>query len=215
MQVRYASANNNGGGPFSLSSDGIQIGSAIQIPSTGNWGTWATKTVEDVPLKSGIQTLRIFFENGEFNLGKLTFTYSKALNYEQPVADAGENQLIVLPETSATLNGSKSMNPGSATLSYSWKQIYGPSLLTFSNSQVASPSISGLIEGVYLIELSVSNGTYTDKDEVYIISSTTNNIPPTVSINSPSHNSRFVLNEPIKISVMASDLNGSITEVKL
>ncbi|MDP3928124.1 MAG: glycosyl hydrolase [Bacteroidota bacterium] len=215
LQVRYASANNNGGGPFSLSSDGIQIGSAIQIPSTGNWGTWATKTVEDVPLKSGIQTLRIFFENGEFNLGKLTFTYSKALNYEQPVADAGENQLIVLPETSATLNGSKSMNPGSATLSYLWKQIYGPSLLTFSNSQVASPSISGLLEGVYLIELSVSNGTYTDKDEVYIISSTTNNIPPTVSINSPSHNSRFVLNEPIKISVMASDLNGSITEVKL
>jgi hypothetical protein len=113
------------------------------------------------------------------------------------------------------LDGSKSKVLGPGQLSYSWKQIYGPSVISFDNSQIASPLVSGLEEGVYLFELSVSNGTQMDKDLVYVVSSLDSNIAPKVAINSPADKARFIANETFVISALASDLNGTISEVKL
>lgn len=215
LQFRYACGNTAGGGPFSLSMDGQQIGANISVSSTGNWKTWASKSIENLALKSGKQTLRIFFNNGELNLGKLTFTYVSALPYSQPIAEAGENALVQLPANSVSLNGSKSSNPAGGPLTYAWKQIYGPSILTITNSNSSTPLISGLLEGIYLMELNVSNGTYSDKDQMYIISSNSSNIPPQVNISSPADGSRYFANELVFFSAFASDLNGSVSEVKL
>ncbi|MCI4670398.1 MAG: glycosyl hydrolase [Bacteroidia bacterium] len=213
LSFRYASGNTNGGGPFHLEMDGEQIGPNITVSGTGSWSTWGTKTVSNVPLKSGKNILRVFFDQGEFNLGKMTFTYTAPLNYDQPIANAGGNKLVVLPQTSTSLDGSNSSDPGGANLSYSWKQIYGPSLLTISNDQTATPSISPLEEGVYLMELTVSNGQYTDKDEVYVISSPNNNVPPKVSIYSPFDESEFIEGDEVSISATASDLIGFVQKV--
>ena len=215
LQFRYACGNSAGGGPFILESDGQQVGPSITVSSSGNWTTFTSKTIENIPLKSGKQVLRLFFSNGELNLGKLIFTYVSPLTFLQPIADAGDNKLVQLPLSSVSLDGSKSSNSGSGSLSYLWKQVYGPSVVSFSSNSASSPTISGLQEGVYLFELNVSNGSYSDKDEVYVISSVSNNIAPKVSINSPSESSRFISNETVSISVFASDLNGTISEVKL
>lgn len=215
LQMRYACGNTAGGGPFVLSSDGQNLGSTIGVSNTGNWNTWGTKTVENIPLKSGKQVLKLFFNNGELNIGKLTFTYTSPLNYLQPIADAGSNQLIQLPQSTATLDGSKSSVSGGGTLTYNWKQVYGPSVLTFNNNSIAKPVVSGLQEGVYLFQLTVSSGAYLDHAEVYVISSTDNNVIPKVSISAPANASRYFSREPFDITVKASDLNGSIAEVKL
>ncbi|MCF8254587.1 MAG: carbohydrate-binding protein [Bacteroidia bacterium] len=215
VQIRYACGNSSGGGPFIMESDGQQLGSPITVTSTGNWTTWATKTIENIPLKSGKQTLRLLFTNGELNLGKLVFTYVAKLPYFEPIAEAGPNKLVVLPANTVILDGSKSKVLGPGQLSYSWKQVYGPSLVSFDNTKIASPLVSGLEEGVYLFELSVSNGIQTDKDLVYVVSSLDSNIAPKVAINSPGDQARFIDNETFVISVLASDLNGTISEVKL
>ncbi len=214
LDFRYASGNQSGGGPFRIESDGEIVHSNITVNYTGNWDIWASKTVNTIPLKSGTQVLRLFFENGELNLGNLTFTYESPLTYDQPVADAGENMLVQLPETSTVLDGSGSMDPGGADLSYSWTQIYGPSNLVFSDPEISQPTVSSLVEGVYVVKLTVSNGSYSDDDEVYIVSSIDTNIPPEVSILSPADQAKLFAGHPITVSATVSDLAGFVTEVE-
>jgi endoglucanase Acf2 len=213
LAFRYACGNSNGGGPMTIESDGLVVKSGITVNSTNDWGTWATKTVNNIPLKSGQQILRLYFESGELNIGKFDFSYVSALSYNQPISDAGANQIIVLPQGTATLDGAASSNGGGGTLTYTWTQIYGPSTLSLSNHQIAQPTVSTLVEGVYLMELKVDNGSYTDIDEVYIISSTTSNVVPTVAIVTPSDNSKYLEGETINVSALASDLNDSIQKV--
>ena len=213
LVFRYACGNNAGGGPVHIESDGVVVKSGISVSHTGGWGTWSSKTVNEVPLKSGEQVLRLYFENGEFNIGKLTFTYSSPLSYDQPVAEAGPNQIVVLPQSSTTLDGTASTDPGGGNLNYTWTQIYGPSVLSISNTQIVQPVISSLIEGVYLMQLAVDNGTYTDMDQVYIISSVTDNVAPTVAILSPANQSEYIESELITITALAADLNDSIQKV--
>ena len=214
LSFRFASGNTAGGGPMRIEADGIVVASGISFNYTGDWYNWQTKNVNTIPLKSGQQILRIYFEGGEFNLGRLTFTYSSPLSYSQPVADAGANQIVVLPQSNVALDGSASNDPNGGNLNYTWTQVYGPSVLTFSNAQAAQPTISTLQEGVYLLKLTVDNGTYSDDDEVYIISSTTNNVPPTVTLQSPLDNSEYGEGELVTLSALADDLNDSVQSVK-
>jgi endoglucanase Acf2 len=214
LAFRYASGNQNGGGPFRIESDGDTVVSGITVNYSGNWDAWTNKTVNNVPLKSGKQVLRLFFEHGEFNLGKLTFTYASPLSYSQPIAEAGDNILVVLPLDTTVLDGTGSLDPGSSPLNYNWTQVYGPSKVVFSDAQVAQPGVSSLVEGVYLLKLEVDNGTYADEDEVYVITSADGLVPPKVSIYAPFDQAEFIENNTITISAAASDLIGQVERVE-
>lgn len=216
LSFRYASANPAGGGPFHLEMDGNIISSDIFVNSTSstNWSTWATKTVNNIELNKGIQVLRVAFSNGEFNLGKLTFTYASPLSYNPPVANAGENVVVLLPATTAILDGTLSTDVDTPILNYSWQQIYGPSLIVFSDNTVVSPNISNLEEGIYKCKLTVNDGAHASTSTVLVIVSATGNINPTVSITSPANNTAFKQGEDITISASASDLDGTIALVE-
>ncbi len=213
LVFRYASGNSNGGGPMNIESDGVVVKSGITVSNSNGWDKWTNKTVANVPLKGGKQIIRLYFEQGEFNLGKLTFTYTSPLTFDQPVASAGDNLLVLLPQSATSLDGSASSNPGPASLAYNWTQVYGPTTLDFTDPQAMQPTISPLEEGVYLIRLMVDNGSHTDMDEVYIISSNSSNVPPKVSILSPSTGSSFFEDTPIQIAATASDLIGEVARV--
>lgn len=213
LSFRYASGNSAGGGPFHLIVGEDTLKSTQGLPGTGNWNTWTSSSLAGIPLKSGNQILRIEFEQGEFNLGRLNFSYSTALPYSQPVANAGPNQLIQLPQDTAILDGSASIDPNGGALSYNWTQIYGPSVLSFSNDTAVNTSVTGLIEGIYLIKLEADNGLYSDDDFLYLISSITNNVAPKISLLRPLDQSVFLQSDTILISASANDLNGSVVRV--
>ena len=213
LTFRYACNNTSGGGPFHLESDGQAIGNAITVTSTGGWATWTNKTVNNIPLKKGEQILKLGFANGELNLGKMTFAYKSPLSYDQPVADAGANVIVVMPGNSTMLNGSNSSDPGGMPLSYQWTQVYGPSVVSFSDDQITKPVVSPLIKGVYAIRLTVSNGSHSDDDEMFVIVSDEANIPPTVSIVSPVDQAEFTEGKQFTIAAAASDLNGTVLKV--
>ncbi len=213
VDIRYASDNNSGGGPLRLESDGDTLKSNISFGYTGGWNTWATKTVLDVPLKSGVQILRIYIEGGEFNLGKLDFSFSGPLPYNQPVADAGPVQVLVLPQNFGALDGSASTNPGSGTLSYQWTQLYGPSLAQPQNPTGVNTAINNLQRGVYKYRLEVDNGSYQDQDDVYVVVGNSANVPPTASFLSPVNGSVFVEGENLDILATANDLNDSVQKL--
>lgn len=213
VTFRFASGNSNGGGPFQFLLDGEIVSNEITVTTTGGWDKWASKTINSVPLKSGVNVLRLSFISGEFNLGRVTFAYSAPLPYSQPVANAGNNRVVVLPDNSTTLDASASSDPDNLELSYTWQQVYGPGELSFSTTNTNIVDVTGLTEGIYSVMLTVSNGTYSDTDEVLIIVSSTPALFPVVSVNTPNSGASFTVGKPVTISASASDLDGTISRV--
>ncbi len=214
---RYASGNPNGGGPFRLELDGQVISGNITVPSTSPtvWTVWATKTVADIPLSAGKHVLRVAFSSGEFNLGRMTFARTGDLPFSYPIANAGENIKVLLPQTSTVLNGSASTESAGRPLTYKWTQNYGPSEVQFSSTTVVNPTVSGLVEGVYSLKLTVTNPDMrTSDDELLIMVSSFANIPPTVAIIAPINNTTFTEGNAVTITAGASDFDGTISTVE-
>ena len=92
-----------------------------------------------------------------------------------PVANAGASQTITLPTSSVTVSGAGSS--GTIT-SYLWTRISGPNNPVFGSSSSVSTTLSGLIQGVYVIQLSLNGGASTDTMQI-----TVNPALPPPSIN--------------------------------
>ncbi len=73
-----------------------------------------------------------------------------------PVADAGTNQTITLPNSSVTLTGSGSEVNG-AIASYAWSQVSGPSTATIAAAGQPQTGVSNLVQGVYRFQLKVTD----------------------------------------------------------
>ncbi|HUM65944.1 MAG TPA: DUF4832 domain-containing protein, partial [Chitinophagaceae bacterium] len=103
-------------------------------------------------------------------------------NNQSPVANAGSNQTITLPTSTATLNGSASSDPDGTISSYLWQQVSGPSTSTLSATNTANITVSNLREGVYTYRLTVTdnaNATATATVTVTVNASIASNLPPT------------------------------------
>jgi endoglucanase Acf2 len=214
---RYASGNPAGGGPFRLELDGQAVSGSIAVPSTSPtlWTVWATKTVNDIPLTAGVHVLRVAFSSGEFNLGKMTFTKTGGLTNSYPTANAGTDIKVLLPLTSTTLDGSGSTESAGKALTCKWTQNYGPSVIQFSGTTTVNPTISGLVEGMYSLKLTVTNtDSRTDEDELLVLVSGSANIAPYVAIVTPANNSTYTQGNAVIISANASDFDGTISNVE-
>lgn len=99
-----------------------------------------------------------------------------------PTANAGADQTITLPTSTANLSGSGADTDGSI-VSYAWvKLASSPSGGAISNANIAAPSLSGLIQGVYQYQLTVTdNDGGIGKDTVRITVNAAANIPPTAN----------------------------------
>ncbi|HLA60210.1 MAG TPA: PKD domain-containing protein, partial [Puia sp.] len=88
---------------------------------------------------------------------------------QAPVANAGNNQTITAPVNSAVLNGSSSFDPDGTITAYSWRQVSGPSASTIAAAKTSSATVSKLMVGQYVFELTVTdnNGT-TNSDQITI-----------------------------------------------
>ncbi len=214
LSFRYTSGNSNGGGPFYFEIDGQKISGDFSVSSTGNSNTWATKVVNNIEFTKGKHILRLVIVSGEFNLGKLTFSYAAPLGYTTPIANAGNNVVVIMPATTANLDASASSHPENKTLTYVWEQIYGPSVISFTDATAATTLIGNLEKGIYKCKVTVSDGTYQSFSEVLVIVQETSNAIPTVNITSPSNNSSFSQGTTINIEASASDLDGTIAKVE-
>ena len=72
-----------------------------------------------------------------------------------PVADAGPDQSVLLPTNSVTLVGSGT-DEGSIA-SYAWSQVSGPASASLSGANSANLTAEGLVQGVYVFRLTVTD----------------------------------------------------------
>jgi PKD repeat protein len=79
--------------------------------------------------------------------------------HQNPLAKAGADQTITLPANSVTLNGSASSDPntGGSITAYQWKVLSGPAGSALSAATSATTTFSGLVHGVYSVQLTVTN----------------------------------------------------------
>ena len=96
-----------------------------------------------------------------------------------PDANAGPGKTIGLPVNSVSFDGSQSSDPGGSIVSYNWVQVSGPSRTTVANSNTVSPTVSGVVAGDYIFQLTVTdNNGATDKAQVKLVVSPAVNQPP-------------------------------------
>jgi len=74
-----------------------------------------------------------------------------------PTVSAGNGQVITLPTSSATLAGTAAGANGATISGVFWELISGPDWVKFSNEWALTTTISGLVAGTYVFELSVTD----------------------------------------------------------
>jgi phage tail protein X len=102
----------------------------------------------------------------------VTITVYPPLN-TRPIANAGPDQSIILPATTAVLNGSASADNDGLITVYAWRQLNGPSTISMDSPGNVSTNAANLVAGSYSIELTVTDDSMAvAKDTVTITVST-------------------------------------------
>ncbi|HEX4375228.1 MAG TPA: PKD domain-containing protein, partial [Puia sp.] len=132
----------------------------ISGPSTATTtgGTTATPTVTNLIQGTYIFQLTVKDNNGATSTDEVTVVVDAAVN-RAPVANAGVTQTITLPTSSASLDGSASFDPDGTIASYAWTQISGPSTATITGAATATPTVSALVAGRYMFQLTVTDNS--------------------------------------------------------
>ncbi len=145
-----------------------------------NTPTITTPTAVSTTVTGLIQGTYVFqlSVNGGASTSQVTITVSAA-----PVANAGPNQTIMLPTSSVTLSGSAST--GNIT-SYSWTRVSGPNTPTITTPTALSTTVTGLVQGTYVFQLSVNGGASTSQVTITVNAAPVANSGPSQTITLPT-----------------------------
>ncbi len=122
-----------------------------------------------------------------------------------PVANAGNDQSIVLPVNTVTVTGNGADADGTIT-SYQWSKVSGPTQFTVVSPSQPQTVINNLVQGTYLFELRVTdNSGATGRDTMQV----TVNAAPAVN-QAPVANAGA--NQTITLPANSVTLNGSGTD---
>jgi gliding motility-associated-like protein len=161
-------------------------------------------------LASGIYKFRLTVtdDDGATDTDDVLVNVKPAGTNQKPVADAGRDHLIYLPQTSINLEGSGSDADGNI-IGYSWLKVSGPQA-SMDNNGLATLTVTELAEGTYVYRLEVKDDdgeTHTDDVNVTVLPASINQVPQ-VSIDG---NDNIYLPENTTLLMgTASDADGSI-----
>ncbi|MGB4844402.1 MAG: T9SS type A sorting domain-containing protein, partial [Ferruginibacter sp.] len=127
-----------------------------------------------------------------------------------PTANAGPNQTITLPTNSVTLSGS-GVDPDGSITGYLWRKVSGPAAGTITNPTSAVTTVTGMAQGVYQFELTVTdNNNATGKDTMQVTVNAAPNIPPTANAG-PDQTITLPPTNSVTLTGSGTDPDGFIT----
>lgn len=112
-------------------------------------------------------------------------------------ANAGSPQSITLPVSMVTLSGASSI--GATT--YAWTRISGPNVPGISGASTVTATLTGLIQGVYIYQLSINSGASTAQ-----VAITVNPVPPVGACQGAVY---FITPDPVDSSVYITHTNSN------
>jgi RHS repeat-associated protein len=205
----FSPAGGSYGAATNVTITSATTGAAIYYTTNGN-----TPTTSDIYINnggsvyvSGVTTLKAkAFASGYIDSGVATATYT--IN-AAPFVYAGAQQIIFSSPT--TLQGVVSDDglTGGGIKFTNWTKISGAGTVTFGNSHQTNSTASFSANGIYVLQLSASDGQYTNSSLVTIAYNTT----LAVSLITPADGSTYTVPTNILLEATASITAGSITQV--
>ena len=166
--VIITDVNGSASGKVEFFHGSLKLGEDTTAPFSFEWS--------DAPEGNITITARLVDNHGPIAMDEVTVTVAG-----NPIANAGEDVSLSYPTNSIQLTGNGSSADGS-DVGFSWEMISGPGETTFSDKNSDSPTLSNLVEGTYVIELTVTdkNGMEgTDQLQIFVSGSdvASNTIP--------------------------------------
>jgi hypothetical protein len=152
--------------------------------------------------------LRVTDNNGAVDTDTMQVTVNVAGNIA-PTANAGADQSIILPTTTANLLGS-GIDPDGTITAYAWTKISGPAAGTITNLNTAATAVTGLVTGFYRFELRVTdNNGAVDTDTMQVTVNAAANIAPIA--NAGADQTITLPTNSVILSGNGTDPDGTIT----
>ncbi|MDP4129607.1 MAG: PKD domain-containing protein, partial [Bacteroidota bacterium] len=110
---------------------------------------------------------------------KSNITVGTGTGNQAPTVSAGSNQTIQLPATTAALTGTGKDADGTIS-TYAWTKQSGPAGATISSPATANTNITGLVQGVYVFNLTVTDNqgaSATASIQITVVAATGNQLP--------------------------------------
>ncbi|MCG8671316.1 MAG: PKD domain-containing protein [Pseudomonadales bacterium] len=135
-----------------------------------------------IPDEAGDYDIRLVVNDGENDSSGDTVTITATVANIAPVADAGDDQAISTSQT-VQLDGSDSFDNNLDTLTYSWRftSVPGGSVASLSDTDVVNPTFVADLEGNYMIELVVNDGTVDSEPDTVLVAYQEVNQKPTAN----------------------------------
>jgi len=168
----------------------------------------ATLTITNLIEGAYIFNLLVTDDDGAVNNDEVTVIVLSETANTPPIADAGSNKTIILPDNTLTLNGSGSDSDGSIQ-SYSWVKFSGPQA-TLQNESSASLIISDLIQGVYRLRLTVTDNEGDIGSDEVIVQVIPENINQSPMVNAGGDINLILPENSIEVNGSATDSDGTV-----
>jgi hypothetical protein len=161
--------------------------SRVSGPAAVTFGNANNRTTTATFTQAGTYVLRLTASDGSLSAtDDVTIVVNPVAN-QRPTVNAGSDQTITLPTSSANLVGSASddglPNPPAA-LTTTWSRVSGPAAVTFGNANNRTTTVSFTQAGTYVLRLTASDSSLSATDDVTIVVNPVANQRPTVNAGS-------------------------------
>jgi Secretion system C-terminal sorting domain/PKD domain/Right handed beta helix region/Bacterial Ig domain/Bacterial Ig-like domain len=164
--------------------------------------TTATLNLSALVAGSYVFRLTVTDNGGLTAFDEVTVTVNPLVTNTPPTANAGADQLIILPVNSLSLSGSGT-DPDGSIQSYSWTKQSGGAA-TLSGATAATLNLSGLVAGTFIFRLTVTDDKgATGFDDVTVVVNPVANILPVANAGT---------NKIITLPISSVTLTGSGTD---
>ncbi|KAA1242460.1 carbohydrate-binding protein [Aquimarina sp. RZ0] len=163
-----ASSGNNG--KFHIEFNGVDRTGIQSIGSTGNWDTFAPLVIANISLDAGKQVMRIYMDEGGFNLGSLNLEkQEQILSNTIPSIDQAGSDIKVYPNPSFdkfSIQGLENSNYDIRLMGVSGNLLIRKQLQQGNTTDAIN--VSQLARGLYLLHIlnKDTNNVYTKKLQV-------------------------------------------------
>jgi chitinase len=196
------------GKTFHIELDGVNVSGTLTVPNTTGWQIWQTITATTPSLTTGQKVMRIFADQGDFNINYIDFASSGNPAPTTSITSPTNGATFTAP-ASITINANASDN-----VSVSKVDFYnGSALLGTDTSSPYSFSWTNVAAGTYtLTTKATDNQGAVGTSSAITITVNGSNPAPTTSITSPANGATFTAPASITINANASD-NVSVSKV--